>query len=123
MIAALVLASAVAAAAPAHLEIQPWNGKDLPTASQAAAKYRLIVTGKPNAHVRLEATGIADGWLGAFCTPNVCAPGRVDVDLPKSGHAVYQFELIREGDRAPAKSGAHIVGDDGSSVEVPIATR
>lgn len=122
MIAAFVLASAVAAA-PAHLEIQPWNGKDLPTASQAAAKYRLIVTGKPNAHVRLEATGVADGWLGAFCTPSVCAPGHVDVDLPKSGQSVYQFELIREGDSAPAKSGAHIVGNDGSSVDVPEATR
>lgn len=122
MIAALVLASLVAAA-PAHLEIRPWNGKDWPTASQAAAKYRLIVTGKPNAHVRLEATGVADGWLGAFCTPNVCAPEHVDVDLPKSGQAVFQFELIREGGSAPAKSGARIVGNDGSSVNVPIATR
>jgi hypothetical protein len=122
MIAALVLASAVAAA-PAHLEIQPWYGKNLPTASQAAAKYRLIVTGKPNAHVRLEATGVADGWLGAFCTPRVCAPGHVDVDLPESGQAVYQFELIRESDSAPAKSGAHIEGNDGSSVDVPEATR
>lgn len=122
MIAAFVLASAVAAT-PAHLEIQPWNGKNFPTASQAAAKYRLIVTGKPNARVRLEATGVADGWLGAFCTPHVCAPGHVDVDLPKSGQAVYQFELIREGDSAPAKSGAHIVGNDGSFVDVPEATR
>lgn len=122
MIAALVLASLVAAT-PAHLEIQPWNGKDLPTTSQAAAKYRLIVTGRPNAHVRLEVTGVADGWLGAFCTPKVCAPAHVDVDLPKSGRAVFQFELIREGDSAAAQSGAHIVGDDGSSVDVPLATR
>ena len=71
----------------------------------------------------MQATEVADGWLGAFCTPNVCAPGRVDVELPKSGQAVYQFELIREGDSAPGTSGARIVGDDGSSVDVPIATR
>ena len=90
MIAALILATAVAAL-PARLEIQPWNGKDLPTATHSAAKYRLIVTGKPNAHLRLEATGVADGWLGAFCTPKVCAPGHVVVDLPTSGQAVYQF--------------------------------
>ena len=122
MIAALFLAGAVAVG-PAHLEIQPWNGKDLPTATQSAARYRLVVTGKPNAHLRLEATGVADGWLGAFCTPEVCAPGHVNVDLPKSGQAVYQFELIREGDSAPATSGARIVGDDGSSVDVPVATR
>lgn len=122
MIAALVIAVTVAAT-PARLQIQPWSGSDLPTATQSAARYRLTVTGKPNAHVRLEATGVADGWLGAFCTPKVCAPGRVDVDLPKSGRAVYQFELIREGDSAPAKSGARIVGDDGSFVDVPAATR
>lgn len=122
MIAALVLASLVAVT-PAHLQIQPWNGKDLPTASRSAAKYRLIVTGKPEAHVRLEATGVADGWLGAFCTPDLCAPGHVDVKLPKSGQAIFQFELIREGDSAPPKSGARIVGDDGSSVDVPTATR
>jgi hypothetical protein len=122
MIAALLLAAAVTAAS-AQLEIQPWNGKDLPTASQSAAKYRLIVTGKPNERLRLEATRVADGWLGAFCTPKVCAPGHVVVDLPKSGRAVYQFELIREGDSAPGKSGARIVGDDGSFVDVPAATR
>lgn len=122
MIAALLVAAAVAAAS-AHLEIQPWNGKNLPTATQSAARYRLVVTGHPNAHLRLEATGVAEGWLGAFCTPDVCAPGHVDVDLPKSGRAVYQFELIREGDSAPAKSGARIVGDDGSFVDVPVATR
>ncbi len=122
MIAALVVASLIAAA-PARLEIQPWNGKDFPSASQAAAKYRLIVTGKPKAHVRLEATGVAEGWLGAFCTPKLCAPAHVDVDLPTSGRAVFQFELIREGDSAAAQSGAHIVGNDGSSVDVPITTR
>ncbi|HZY99614.1 MAG TPA: hypothetical protein VFE36_08580 [Candidatus Baltobacteraceae bacterium] len=122
MIAALVLASVVAATST-HLEVRPWSGKDLPTSSHAAVKYRLIVTGKPNAHLRLEATALANGWLGAFCTSQVCAPGHVAVDLPPSGRAVYQFELIREDDSAPGKSGARIVGDDGSSVDVPVATR
>jgi hypothetical protein len=122
MIAALLVAVTVAVTS-ARLEIQPWNGKDLPTATQSAARYRLTVTGKPNAHLRLEATGVTEGWLGAFCTPKVCAPGHVDVDLPRSGQAIYQFELIREGDSAPSKSGARIVGDDGSSVDVPAATR
>jgi|SRR6185312_11306266 len=122
MIAALLIAATVTATS-ARLEIQPWTGKDLPTSTQSAARYRLVVMGKPNEHLRLEATGVADGWLGAFCTPEVCAPGHVNVDLPKSGKAVYQFELIREGDSAPAKSGARIVGDDGSFVDVPAATR
>jgi len=122
MIAAFLL-SALVAAAPAHLQIQPWNGKDLPTASRSAVKYRLVVSGKPNAHVRLEATAVAKGWIAAFCTSEVCAPGHVAIDLPQSGQAVYQFELIREDDAAPRKSGARIVGDDGSSIDVPIAKR
>ena len=122
MIAALLIAATVAAT-PARLDIAPWSGTDLPTATKSAARYRLVVSGKPSAHLRLEATQVADGWLGAFCTPKVCAPGRVDVDLPKSGQAVYQFELIREGDSAPSHSGARIVGDDGSFVDVPVATR
>jgi hypothetical protein len=122
MIAALLLAATVAAAS-AHLAIEPWIGKDLPTTTQAAAKYRLVVSGRPKARFRLEATEIADGWLGAFCTPRACAPGHVDVELPKSGEMTFQFELIREGDSAPAESGARIVSDDGSSVDVPVATR
>lgn len=122
MIAALLLSSLLAAAS-AHLQIQPWNGRDLPTASHAAVKYRLVVSGKPNAHVRLEATAVANGWIAAFCTSDVCAPGHVAIELPESGQAVYQFELIREDDNAPRKSGARIVGDDGSSIDVPVATR
>jgi hypothetical protein len=121
MIAALILAAA--AAGPAHLEIQPWNGKDFVSSARSAAKFRLIVTGKPNARLHLKATAVADGWLGAFCTPKVCAPEEVDVNLPKSGRAIYQFELIKEVGTAPARSSARIVGDDGSSVDVPAATR
>jgi hypothetical protein len=119
-----VLALTVALTAPAtHLEIQPWTGKDLVTTTTSAAKFRLIVTGKPGAHLRLQATGVADGWLGAFCTPTVCSPERVDADLPSSGTAVLQFELIREGDSAPNRSGARIAGDDGAYVDVPAVSR
>ncbi|MBV8375345.1 MAG: hypothetical protein JO302_07515 [Candidatus Eremiobacteraeota bacterium] len=106
-----------------RLEIQPWTGRDLVTTTTSAAKFRLIVTGKPGAHVRLQATGVADGWLGAFCTPTVCSPQSVDADLPSSGTAVLQFELIREEDSAPNRSGARITGDDGAFVDVPAVSR
>jgi hypothetical protein len=105
-----------------HLTVQPWTGKDLTTTTVAAAKYRLVVDGKPNATVRLEASDVADGWLAAFCTTSVCAPQRVDVTIPASGQAVYQFELIRESDTAAATSGATITGGD-ASVKVPPAHR
>lgn len=106
-----------------HLSIQPWTGTDLQTTSADAAKYRLEVSGKPNSTIRLQARGVADGWLAAFCTPRVCAPQRVDVDLPRSGEAVFQFELIRESNTGPKQSGATITGDDGASVTVPTAYR
>ncbi len=119
-----VLALFIALASPStHLEVQPWTGKDLVTTTASAAKFRLIVTGKPNAHLRLQASGVADGWLGAFCTPTVCAPQSVDTNLPSSGTIVLQFELIREEDTAPSRSGARIVCDDGAFVDVPAVSR
>jgi hypothetical protein len=105
-----------------HLTIQPWTGKDLTLTTSAAAKYRLVVQGKPNATLQLEAKEVADGWLAAFCTPSVCAPQRVSVTIPASGQAVYQFELIREADTAAATSGATITGGN-ASVKVPPAHR
>ena len=120
---AIILASLVAASPSTHLTIQPWNGKDLLTTTTSAAKYRLHVTGKPKATIHLEASQVADGWIAAFCTPTVCAPTRVDVKLPSSGQAEFQFELIRELDTAVDHSGAVITTDDGATVSAPQATR
>jgi hypothetical protein len=104
------------------LMIQPWTGKDLTTTTDAAAKYRLIVTGKPKATLQLETSNVATGWIAAFCTTNVCAPQRVRVTLPSSGQATYQFELIRESNDAPPSSGALITAGN-ASVKVPPAHR
>ncbi|HEY6325464.1 MAG TPA: hypothetical protein VIW73_02970 [Candidatus Cybelea sp.] len=107
----------------AHLSIQPWTGADLQTTSTDAARYRLEVTGRPNATIRLEASNVASGWLAAFCTPKICSPQRYDAVLPRSGQVVLQFELIRESETAPKQSGATITGGDGASVNVPVAHR
>ncbi len=106
-----------------HLSIQPWTGGDLQVTSVTAAKYRLQVTGKPNATIRLRAAHVAQGWLAAFCTTKLCSPDRIDAALPASGQIVFQFELIRESDTAPKQSGATIVGSDGAYVTVPAAYR
>lgn len=113
---ALLLAAAVAA--PVHLTIAPWTTPPLPTATHAALTLRLTVSGRPAQRVRLRATGVANGWLAAFCTSRLCSPQSVDVMLPSSGHATYEFELIRQDPNGPHRSGAHIAGDDGSSVDV-----
>ncbi len=107
----------------AALAISPWSGHDLPTATQAAAKYRLQVSGAPGTTVELQATGVANGWIAAFCNDRVCSPMRVAEKIPKSGSAVLQFELIRETDDAPHASGAVIHAAGGGVVIVPRATR
>ncbi|HZV76840.1 MAG TPA: hypothetical protein VFF63_03655 [Candidatus Babeliales bacterium] len=119
-----VYAMLFALAQPAtHLTVQPWTGADLQTTTQAAAKYRLEISGAPNATVHLRADGVAPGWLAAFCTPHICSPQRIDFTLSPSGDDVIQFELIREADDAPKQSDATIVSEDGASVAVPTAYR
>jgi hypothetical protein len=117
------LAMMLAVSPGTHLSIRPWTGSELQTTSAAAAKYRLNVTGAPESLVHLQASGIANGWLAAFCTRKFCSPQRVDVQIPSSGQAVLQFELIRESDTAPKRSGATISDDGGASVSVPAAYR
>ncbi len=106
-----------------HLAIQPWTGSDFQATSDTAAKYRLEVSGKPNGSVRLSARGVAPGWLAAFCTPRLCSPQRLDMQLPPSGQTVLQFELIRESGSAPKRSGATIAVEDGAAISVPEAYR
>jgi hypothetical protein len=118
------IAMLLALAQPAtHLTIQPWTGSDFQVTTDTAAKYRLEVMGRPNATLHLRAVDVASGWLAAFCTPRLCSPQRIDVRLPASGDAVFQFELIRESENGPKRSGATITDDDGASVSVPAAYR
>src|SRR5580658_4383167 len=106
-----------------RLSVQPWTGSEFQTTSAATAKYRLKVTGTPDSVVHLQASGVANGWLAAFCTPKFCSPQRIEVAIPSSGESVLQFELIRESDTAPKRSGATISENGGASVSVPAAYR
>ena len=111
------------ARAETHLAIEPWTGSDYQVTAAAAAKYRLKVTGKPNASIRLQANRVAHGWLAAFCTPKLCSPERVNLELSSSGEATLQFELIRESQTAPKESSATITTNNGVSIAVPMAYR
>ncbi|HUA08479.1 MAG TPA: hypothetical protein VMA98_04335 [Candidatus Acidoferrales bacterium] len=107
----------------AALSLSPWTGGDLPTATQAAAKYRLTITGKPGTTVHLSTSGVAEGWIAAFCDMKVCSPTKLSEAIPSSGKVIVQFELIRETDDAPHRSGATISSSDGSRLNVPPASR
>jgi hypothetical protein len=120
----ILLAILVALAPPStYLSIEPWTGSDFQATSEGAAKYRLSVSGKPNATLHLQAHNVAQGWLAAFCTPRLCSPQHVELTLSHSGGAVIQFELIRESDSGPKQSGATISDGAGASVVVPAAYR
>ena len=102
----------VALALATHVSIGPWKGADPKNAITGATKYRLTVTGEPGAHVHLRATGQAKGWVAAFCTDRVCSPDQTIVDLPASGRADISFELVRDDETAPLKSGLVTVQTD-----------
>ena len=107
----------VALALATHLSIAPWKGADPKNAIAGATKYRLTVAGEPGAHVHVRATGAAKGWVAAFCTDKVCSPDQTMLDLPASGQADIQFELVRDDETAPLKSGTVLIRtDDGAKV-------
>jgi hypothetical protein len=105
------------------LTLKPWDGADLPTATQAAVKYRLTISGEPGSTLSLKTTGVATGWIAAFCDNRVCSPSEVSEIIPKSGRVALQFELIREDDHAVHSTGAQIHSSDGQTIVVPRATR
>jgi hypothetical protein len=103
------------------LTIAPWHGKDLPTATAAAAKYKLTVTGTPGTIAHLRTSNVAHGWIAAFCNDRVCSPGRVDQPIPANGTVTLQFELIREVESAPHASGATIISGNDKIVVAPVS--
>jgi hypothetical protein len=96
------------------LALSPWTGKTLPTANPDAVQYRLTVHGEPNATVKLQATGVARGWIASFCTDRVCSPFRASLPLSGSGNGTMEFALIRDDDSAPRKTHVVVSSDDGA---------
>ncbi len=101
------------------LLLAPWTGHALPTSTAAAAKYLLTVRGPPNQSVRLTTSGVATGWIAAFCNDRVCSPSSVSMTLSARGTTAIQFELIREDDGAAKTSGARIEAGGASIVVKP----
>lgn len=101
------------------LLLSPWNGPALPTQSAGALHYRLAVHGAPNSSVRLQARGLATGWIASFCTDRLCSPFRYTVSLDAHGAAVLEFQAIRVDPSAAHRTRATI--DAGTaSVSVPL---
>lgn len=105
----------------AALTVVRWTGADYPTATQAAAKYRVTLSSAPGSSVHLTTSGLAKGWIAAFCDMRVCSPSQVVEKIPPSGRAVVQLELIREEDTAARRTGLTLHASDGSTAVIPLS--
>ena len=76
----------------------------------AERDYRLAIHNAPRAHVTLRA-GVPPGWIAAFCTPSVCAPGHVVVRVPASGEAIIALHVYRVVDAAPHRGNVTVADD------------
>jgi hypothetical protein len=103
----------------AVLTVAPWKGQDPPTATEAQGKYRVTVSGTPGTVVRITTTGVAKGWIAAFCDRHICSPNRTRETIPAGGHVDVQLELIRDDVDAAKRSGVTLHGSDGSVVTIP----
>jgi hypothetical protein len=82
--------------------------------------YRLTVRAAPHASVTLRAL-IPAGWVAAFCTSSVCAPGHVVLRVPQSGTSAIALHVYRIEDRSSRHGSVFIKDDRGRSLTLPIA--
>lgn len=99
------------AAAFITLLLAPWKGPSLPTAGDAAAKYKLGVRGPAESKVRLHAEGLPKGWVASFCTQTLCSPFSYTLELNDRGQGEVEFAAIRTDDAAPAHARITITAD------------
>ncbi len=89
------------AAALVTLLLTPWRGPSLPTASYAAARYKLVARGIPGGRVDLSAGGVPQGWIVSFCTATMCSPLQFSMPLDARGRGWVEVALIRLEPNAP----------------------
>lgn len=85
------------------LVLGPWTGPSLPTATPAAVKYKLTVTGPADKSVALRADGLPKGWIASFCTDKACAPFRYTLQLDDRGKGIVEFQAIRTDESAASR--------------------
>ena len=102
------------------LLLSPWTGPSVPTATTAAAKYKLVVNGAAQQNVELRAAGLPKGWIASFCTDKACAPFRYTLQLDNKGKGVIELAAIRTDDSAPARIRLTITADGRSPRSVDV---
>ena len=110
-------------AAVVTLLLGPWKGPSLPTASAAAAKYRLAVRGPAERKVQLRTGALPQGWVASFCTESICSPFAYQLDLDDRGQGEVEFQAIRTDPSAPAHIRITISADGANSKSLTITAR
>lgn len=102
------------------LLLTPWHGPSLPTATPAAAKYRLEVRGPAGGRVLLHAGGLPSGWVASFCTQDLCSPFSYRMQLDGRGEGQVEFQAVRTGDTAPESARVTITADGAKPISVRV---
>ena len=103
------------------LTLSPWKGAPLPTATPGAKQVRLSVHGTAGARVALQASGLPQGWIASFCTPELCSPDRYVLQLDGRGSGSVEFQAIRIDDSAPKRAHVVVRADDGAATATSVA--
>ena len=86
----------------------------------AERDYRLSLHAVPKTSIALRAR-MPEGWIAAFCTPLVCAPGHVVVRVPRSGQSVVALHIYRVRDTGRRTSDVVVSDDRGNSTVVHVS--
>ena len=84
------------------LSLAQWTGADLPGSIASTLKYRLAISGPPNTHVTLHASGLPKGWVASFCSDRLCRPFNATIDVPAVGVKIVEFQIVPGDGAAPA---------------------
>jgi hypothetical protein len=120
---ATMLATPAFGATPVRLDAVPWQPawSALTGSVTQSDKFRVTVSAAPGTRVNLAASGLPQNWTGSWCTPRVCAPFRTTLDIPASGHASVEFQIIAPDDTAAHQHPpAHLRASDGASVATAV---
>lgn len=91
-------------------------------AGPAERDYRLTVRDAPGTRIALHAQ-MPEGWIAAFCTPKVCAPGHVVVTVSPRGSDTIALHVYRTDDRALHRARIVLTSDKGAMLPLDVTIR
>jgi hypothetical protein len=79
--------------------------------------YRLHLYDRPGSKIVLRASPVP-GVIEAFCTSKICSRSHVELTVPASGVAVFDFHVYKIDATAPLHPHIEVTSSDGARVVV-----